>query len=247
MFAASNFEFKFRFWIFGFLFWIAFSTYAFDQQNSGAWIADQIANWSGALSGHAAAHLVFAVGALSCVAAASLRTWGTAYLNPEVMVDAQMHTTRLVADGPYRYVRNPLYLGNVFLAIGFGLMASRIGFAVLVLGILFFSYRLILREEAGILASQGESYRAYCAAVPRLFPSLVPKLPASGAKPKWGDGLLGEAFMWLLATSVIAFMITLNLKIFYFVLASAFIAYGLCYAVIRKRQKSKADLQHVQR
>ncbi len=111
---------------------------------------------------------------------------------------------------------------------------------MLVLGILFFSYRLILREEAGITASQGESYRAYCAAVPRLFPSLTPKLPASGAKPKWADGLLGEAFMWLLAISVIAFMITLNQRIFFFVLASAFVAYGLCYAVIRVRQKKNA-------
>ena len=241
MFAASNFEFKFRFWIFGFLFWIAFSTYAVDQQNAGAYIAEQIARWSGATAGPAAYHAVFALGALFCVAAAALRTWGTAYLNPEVMVDARMHTTRLVADGPYRYVRNPLYLGNVLLAIGFGLMASRIGFAVLVLGIIFFSYRLILREEAGIAASQGESYRAYCAAVPRLLPSLVPKLPSGGGAPKWADGFLGEAFMWLLAIAVIAFMITLKQKIFFIVLASAFVAYGICYAVIRMRQKKRAQ------
>jgi protein-S-isoprenylcysteine O-methyltransferase Ste14 len=245
MFAASNFEFKYRFWIFGFLFWIAFSTYAVDQQNVGAFIADQIARWSGTTASPMAYRAVFAIAALFCVAAAALRTWGTAYLNPEVMVDARLHTTRLVADGPYRYVRNPLYLGNVFLAIGFGLMASRIGFIVLIVGMLVYSYRLILREEEGIEASQGDSYRAYCAAVPRLFPSLVPKLPASGAKPKWADGLLGEAFMWILAISVIAFMITLNQRIFYFVLASAFVAYGLCYAVIRMRQKKKADAQQV--
>lgn len=237
MFAASNFEFKFRFWIFGFLFWIAFLTYAVDQQNAGTFLADQIARWSGTTASPMAYRVVFTIAALFCIAAAALRTWGTAYLNPEVMVDAKMHTTRLVADGPYRYVRNPLYLGNLFLAIGFGLMASRIGFVVLVLGILLYSCRLIFREEAGITASQGDSYRAYRAAVPRLFPSLVPKLPASGAKPKWADGFLGETFMWLLAISVIAFMITLNQKIFFFVLASAFIAYGLCYAVIRMRQK----------
>jgi len=245
MFAASDFEFKFRFWIFGFLFWIAFSTYPVDQENAGAWIADQIARWMGTTASPAAYRTVFAVGALFCIGAAALRTWGTAYLNPEVMVDARMHTTRLVADGPYRYVRNPLYLGNVFLAVGFGLMASRIGFVVLMIGMILYSYRLILREEAGILASQGESYGAYCAAVPRLFPSLAPRLPASGAKPKWAEGLLGETFMWLLAISVIAFTITLNQKVFFFVLASAFVAYGICYSVIRMRQK-KAQPQHFQ-
>jgi hypothetical protein len=35
MFAASNFEFKYRFWIFGGLFWIAFATYSIDHQTSG--------------------------------------------------------------------------------------------------------------------------------------------------------------------------------------------------------------------
>ena len=243
MFAASDFEFKYRFWIFGLLFWVAFSTYAVDPQTSGAFIAEQIARWSGRTATDLTYRTAFGVAAFFCIAAAALRTWGTAYLNSDVMVDMGMHTTRLVADGPYRYVRNPLYLGNVLLAIGFGLMSSRIGLVVLVVGMLLYSYRLILREEAGIAASQGESYGAYCAAVPRLFPSPVPKLPASGAKPRWGDGLLGETFMWLLAVSIIAFAVTLNQKIFFVVLGSAFGAYAFCYAIIRMRQKKAADPQ----
>jgi hypothetical protein len=153
------------------------------------------------------------------------------------MVDMRLHTTRLVADGPYRYVRNPLYFGNSLLAIGFGMMASRIGFFILVLGMIVFDYRLIFREEAGILASQGESYRAYCAAVPRLLPALSPKLPSGGERPGWRDGFLGEAFMWLLAASVVAFAITLSLPVFFIVLASAYVVYAACYAIIRKRQK----------
>lgn len=120
--------------------------------------------WIARLRGSAAAtadyHLIFAVAALFCIAAAIVRTWGTAYLNPEVMVDTQMHSSRLVADGPYRYVRNPLYFGNILLAIGFGLMASRIGFVFLVLGMIFFDYRLILREEAGIAENLGDGFLA---------------------------------------------------------------------------------------
>src|SRR6185437_12094703 len=115
--------------------------------NAGAAIVEAIARWRGVTVPAAGYHAVFGLGALFCVAAAALRTWGTAYLNSEVMVDSRLHTSRLVADGPYRYVRNPLYFGNILLAIGFGLMSSRIGFAILVLGIIFFSYRLILREE----------------------------------------------------------------------------------------------------
>ena len=239
MFAASNFEFKYRFWIFGALFWLSFASYAVDPRTSGVAFVEWIFRSRGEPS-NAALHGIFAVGALLCIAAAYLRTWATAYLNAEVMVDMRLHTARLVADGPYRYVRNPLYLGNILLGLGFGLMASRVGFGILVLGMIFFDYRLILREEAGLDASQGESYRAYCAAVPRLLPALAPRVPSAGSKPNWGDGFLGEAFMWVLAASVLAFAITLNQRIFFFVLASAFVIYGICYAVIRSRQKRNA-------
>jgi len=237
MFAASDFEFKYRFWIFGAIFFLAFFSYSIDHQNIAAAFVDWIEKQRGVPTADWQYHAIFAVAALFCIANALIRTWGTAYLNPEVMVDKRLHTTRLVADGPYRYLRNPLYFGNILLGIGFGLMASRIGFVILVLGMIIFDYRLILREEAGILASQGESYRVYCAAVPRLFPALRPQLPCGGTKPNWSGGFLGEAFMWLLAASVVAFAITLSLKIFYIVLASAYVVYAACYAVIKRRQK----------
>jgi protein-S-isoprenylcysteine O-methyltransferase Ste14 len=236
--AASNFEFKYRFWIFGALFWIAFGTYSIDHQNAAAALVDWIANLRGATASDAEVQVVFAIGALICLAAASLRTWATAYLNAEVMVDMQMHTSRLVADGPYRYVRNPLYLGNILLGIGFGLIASRIGFVILVAGMILFDYRLILREEAGIVATQGDSYRVYCAAVPRLLPALRPKLPSAGRMPHWADGFLGEAFMWVLAASVVALAITLKQIVFFVVLGSAFVVYAICLAIIRMRRKS---------
>jgi phospholipid methyltransferase len=148
-----------------------------------------------------------------------------------------MHTSRLVTDGPYRYVRNPLYFGNILLAIGFGLMASRIGFAILVLGIIAFDYRLILREEAGIVASYGDDFRAYCSAVPRLLPAVRPKLPAGGGVADWPDGVLGEAFMWVMAAAVVAFAITLKLNLYFVVLASSFLVYAICLAIIQWRRK----------
>jgi protein-S-isoprenylcysteine O-methyltransferase Ste14 len=240
MLAASDFEFKNRFWIFGALFWIAFFSYSFDHRNAGAGLTDWICRIRGARVSSGDYRTVFAIAALFCIAAAAVRTWGTAYLNSEVMVDMRLHTSRLVADGPYRYLRNPLYFGNILLAIGFGLMASPTGFFILVLGMIVFDYRIILREESAIRASQGDSYQAYCALVPRLLPALRPKVPSAGTKPNWADGFLGEAFMWLLAASVLAFAITLKLIVFWIVLVAAFVVYAICYAAIRRRQKKKA-------
>lgn len=241
---ASDFEFKYRFWIFGAIFFFAFFSYSIDHRN----VSEALLQWIARLRGVPVAdwqyHAIFAIAALFCIANAAVRTWGTAYLHPEVMVDKRLHTSRLVADGPYRYVRNPLYFGNILLGVGFGLMASRIGFLILVVGMIVYSHRLILREEAALMASQGESYRAYSAAVPRLLPALRPKLPSAGATPRWSDGFLGEAFMWVMAASVVSFALSLNLKVFFVVLGMAYVVYAICYAVIRKRQKaSTADVQ----
>jgi len=235
--AASDFEFRYRFWIFGAIFWVPFASYSFDHVNIVQAGLEWLAHRRGVPSAVWQYHAAFGIAASFCVAAATIRTWGTAYLHPEIMVDKRLHTTRLVADGPYRYVRNPLYFGNVLLGIGFGLMASRIGFVILIAGMIAFEYRLIRREEIGIGTTQGNEYRQYCARVPRLWPAFSPRLPSGDAVPNWTGGFLGEAFMWVLACSAIAFAITLDLKVFYIVLAFAFVIYFLCYLAIQRRQK----------
>ena len=237
MLAASEFEFKHRFWIIGAIFSVAFLSYNLDHQNAGVAVTDWLARIRGTTASVNDYRLTFAIAALFVVAAALIRTWATAFLNSEVMLAARVQTARLVADGPYRYVRNPLYFGNIPWAVGFGFMASRVGFFVLVVGMIVFCYRLILREEAGIAASQGESYRAYCAAVPRLLPALHPKLPPAGGVPNWADGLRGEAFVWVMAASEMAFAFTLNLKVFFAFLGLAFLIHAICVSVIKPRHK----------
>jgi protein-S-isoprenylcysteine O-methyltransferase Ste14 len=168
---AADFEFRHRVWIIGAIFWLAFSCYGFDHVRSAEGLLLLISG--GPLNVHSVLvryelYLIFAVAALLITARAWMRPWGTAYLRTEVVHDSSLHSERLVADGPYRHVRIPLYFGNLLMAIGIGLMASRTGWFVLVILMTLFVYRLLGREEAGLLKSQGNAYRAYLAAVPRL-------------------------------------------------------------------------------
>jgi protein-S-isoprenylcysteine O-methyltransferase Ste14 len=113
-----------------------------------------MANWLTKRQGPAndnAYRLISAFGALLLTLAAVLRTWGTAYLQAEIMRDSRVHTEKLLADGPFRYVRNPLYLANILMAAGVGLMASRIGSIILFAGRTAFVIRLLLREESELL------------------------------------------------------------------------------------------------
>jgi protein-S-isoprenylcysteine O-methyltransferase Ste14 len=115
---------------------------------------------------------MFGMAALLLMGAAMMRTWATAYLSSDTVQDAKLRTEALVADGPYRYVRNPLYFSNVLMTLSMALLASRSGWVVIV----------------------SEPYRAYCQAVPRLWPSFTARVPAGGGKPRWKQAWLAEAF-----------------------------------------------------
>jgi len=191
----TPFEFRHRFWIFIGIFWLAFACYAVDHVNTIQFLVEKLAHNGSRISEDELARILFLVSAALVFLGASIRAWGTSYLKTEVMGDKRVRSERLLADGPFRYVRNPLYLGNLIAGAGIGLLASRTGFLVLFFGLLIFGFRLISHEEKELSATQGEPYRAYCKAVPRFIPSLWPRVPSAGNHPHWLDGFLGE-FWW---------------------------------------------------
>jgi protein-S-isoprenylcysteine O-methyltransferase Ste14 len=80
---------------------------------------------------------------------------------------------RLVVQGPYRWVRNPMYLG-AGLALGAASLVfeslALLGFTALFLGV---SHLFVVGyEEPTLRRSFGEGYRAYCAEVRRWWPKL---------------------------------------------------------------------------
>jgi|tagenome__1003787_1003787.scaffolds.fasta_scaffold20739599_2 protein-S-isoprenylcysteine O-methyltransferase Ste14 len=234
---ATNFEFRFRFLVISIVFWLGFSLYSLDRVNAG----DALASWIAAHSALAKDHiarLIFALAALLTFSAAAIRTWASAYLHSHVVHDTALHSERLVADGPYRFVRNPLYVGVILVGIGMGSMANRYGFFVIVIGMFVIAFRLIFREEAQLLASQGESYRRYLQTVPRLIPAFTPRVGASGARPRWAQAFFGETFFWAFALANISFAVTLNLKYWYMSLLAAIPLYALSVAVLKRQTRA---------
>lgn len=228
-FQATESEFRYRFWFIAGIFWLSFSLYSVDHLNASVALARLIAGRANAPSVRMDHYVtaIFAIGTAIVVLAASLRTWAEAYLHSTIVHDAKLHSSSVVADGPYRHLRNPLYLGTILLSIGIGLLASRSGFVVLVASMILFTYRLILREESNLLQTQGENYRRYFAAVPRLLPSLSPRVPASGAKPNWRDAFSGEIFMWSPAVAMTVFTVSGRVAYFWIVFGIGFAIYFL--------------------
>lgn len=106
--------------------------------------------------------LLFAAGAATMLAAAGLfRRLGT-------HVPPSRPTTLIATTGPYRWTRNPMYLGMTLvyagIAVGFD---GAIALALLPLVLIVIQRQVIAREERYLEAKFGDDYRRYKAEVRR--------------------------------------------------------------------------------
>ena len=77
----------------------------------------------------------------------------------------------VTTSGPYRFVRNPFYLATLIVDAGLCVVAAEPWIAVAYMPLWFVVHFLtIRREESGLAELFGETYEAYRARVPRLFP-----------------------------------------------------------------------------
>src|SRR5438445_82425 len=73
----------------------------------------------------------------------------------------------LVASGPFARLRNPLYVGNIALWVGFALTARLVWLAPLVALLLGLEYHAIVRWEERLLETRlGDAYCDYASRVP---------------------------------------------------------------------------------
>jgi protein-S-isoprenylcysteine O-methyltransferase Ste14 len=231
---ASDWEFRNRALLFGLIFAFTFALGAVDHQNASAVLAEWLSIRIG-MGADLLERLLFAFAAFLLVVAAFIRTWSSAYLNAGVVYAADVKTESLVADGPYRCVRNPLYLANVLMAVSLGALMSRTGCVVAVVVMLMFCYRLILREESELHVSQGEPYERYRKMVPRLWPSLRPLVASTARQANWRAGFAAEFWYWGIAVAVTAFAITRNTTLFFVILGASIALFWVSLWLLQRK------------
>jgi protein-S-isoprenylcysteine O-methyltransferase Ste14 len=125
------------------------------------------------------------------------RLWGVAIAGSETRTTGPVGGTFLVTTGPFAYVRNPLYLGNMLIYIGIGTMSFALFPWLMIVAFIYFymQYSLIVSLEEEHLAQKfGEEYERYTKSVPRFFPSLIPYKRGSNEQPEldWKRGFISE-------------------------------------------------------
>jgi len=78
--------------------------------------------------------------------------------------------TRVVTEGPYRFTRNPMYLGHLIFMLGLAVtFRSYVGLALLVLRAIWF-HRRVVADEARLIERFGAGYTGYMRRVKRWVP-----------------------------------------------------------------------------
>ena len=103
---------------------------------------------------------------------------------------------RLVTYGVFAWMRNPLYVGNFLIWIGFTVISGVLWFLPIAVLLYAIEYTLIVRYEEGVLESIfGQEYLRYKAMTPRWFPR--PPGNDDDGEHHWGEAWRSEISTFL--------------------------------------------------
>ena len=104
-----------------------------------------------------------------------IRFWGVSWAGSETRSTGGVGGTFLIISGPFAYVRNPLYFGNMLLYLGLGIMSFALFPYLQIVAIIFFLlqyYYIVSEEEKYLLEKFKDDYKLYCKHVPAFLPRL---------------------------------------------------------------------------
>ncbi len=115
-----------------------------------------------------------------------IRFWGVSIVGAETRTTGTVGGTFLITSGPFSYVRNPLYVGNMLLYAGVGVMSMALFPWMLLVAIAWFYvqyYLIVTREEEYLASTFGREFDEYRRSVRRFVPRLAPyRSPRPAAK-----------------------------------------------------------------
>lgn len=155
------------------------------------WLALEVSR-AGLLTFTAAAPASIVLAAVLAALGVFFRFWGAAYLSYGTIHHHEMQADAMMASGPYRYVRNPLYIGSWFTIAAICFLMPPTGALFSIVLLTLFLLRLIRAEEGFLQAELGTPYSEYLQSVPRLIPRFRTNLPAAHHHPHWLLALFTE-------------------------------------------------------
>jgi protein-S-isoprenylcysteine O-methyltransferase Ste14 len=144
-----------------------------------------------------------------------IRFWGVAYAGGSTRT-RNVGAPRLITSGPFGYVRNPLYIGNMIMYAGVALITN-VWMPYLVIVVLFYFgiqyYFIIMLEEKKLNELFKEEYEDYAQSISRFLPRLKPIISAKPTKPDYSNALRSEKSTFM-SFSTIVILFALKMALF---------------------------------
>jgi protein-S-isoprenylcysteine O-methyltransferase Ste14 len=113
------------------------------------------------------------IGFIIAISGELIRYWGVSWAGSETRTTGGVGGTYLIISGPFAFVRNPLYVGNILLYTGIGIMSWSLFPYLQIVALLFFAVQyhfIVLEEEKYLKVKFGDTYSNYVKFVPRFIP-----------------------------------------------------------------------------
>lgn len=116
----------------------------------------------------------------------ALRIWAAGHLRKH---------QELSTEGPYRWTRNPLYLGSFLIGLGLTIAAHNLWLFLLFTGLFFVIYLPVMkREEEELIEAYSSQYREYRNSVPLFLPTLKPGPNSATSNFGWDQVILNREY-----------------------------------------------------
>ena len=114
----------------------------------------------------------------------------------------------LVTEGIFRHCRNPLYVGNILMLLGVGILANSLYYVGIMIPLFLFIYQaIVLAEEDFLRKKFGPGFDAYCKDVNRWWPKVSGlSSTLSSMSFNWKRWILKEhttQFIWLIGIALL--------------------------------------------
>jgi protein-S-isoprenylcysteine O-methyltransferase Ste14 len=144
-----------------------------------------------------------------------IRIWAISHIGVNYRTSLVFKVRNLTTTGPYALTRNPMYLGNFIIGIGFCVLIKSFLFFLIYLIFFFIEYKTIISlEEEFLLNVFEDKYKQYCEKVPCFFPTFKPKLKVQ-IKGKYKFFKTKE-YQTVLAIVLISILLELAEEIYFF-------------------------------
>jgi protein-S-isoprenylcysteine O-methyltransferase Ste14 len=120
----------------------------------------------------------------------------------------QVYAENLVTDGLFAHCRNPMYVGNVLMLLGTGILSNSLYFLLIGVPFFVFIYQAIISAEENFLHQKfGQAFEAYRARTGRWIPRFKGLAATLGSMVfRWKRVILKEyntSYIWLMGCTLL--------------------------------------------